>query len=114
VVCGAVIGIHLRHVLPPEHIKDDLRQIVNVATGVVATLAALVLGLIVASANGPFDARADDMGESSARSVVEEAHNANLRDQRTAQGVSRELLPEHNCSSSRAAKGRYGTGGLVH
>jgi hypothetical protein len=70
VVCGAVIGIFLRRVLPPEHMKDDTRQIVNVATGLVATLAALVLGLMVASAKSSFDARADDIRESSARIIM--------------------------------------------
>jgi hypothetical protein len=69
-VCGAVMGIYLRRVLPPEHMKDDTRQIVNVATGVVATLAALVLGLMVASAKSSFDARADDIRVSSTRIIM--------------------------------------------
>jgi hypothetical protein len=69
-VCGALLGIYLRRVLPPEHMKDDTRQIVNVATGLIATLAALVLGLMVASAKSSFDARADEVRESGARIIM--------------------------------------------
>jgi hypothetical protein len=70
VIAGALIGIYLRHVLPPDHIKDDTRQIVNVAIGLIATLAALVLGLMVASAKSSFDARADEVRESGARLIL--------------------------------------------
>src|SRR5437764_8014251 len=67
---GSLVGIYLRRVLPPDHIKDDTRQIVNVAIGLIATLAALVLGLMVASAKSSFDARADEVRESGARLVL--------------------------------------------
>ena len=67
---GALVGIYLRRVLPPDHVKDDTRQIVNVATGLIATLAALVLGLMVASAKSSFDARADEVRESGARLIL--------------------------------------------
>src|SRR5947208_11927813 len=67
---GSLVGIYLRRVLPPDHIKDDTRQIVNVAIGLIATLAALVLGLMVASAKSSFDARADEVRESGARIIM--------------------------------------------
>ena len=70
VMGGSLVGIYLRRVLPPDHIKDDTRQIVNVAIGLIATLAALVLGLMVASAKSSFDARADEVRESGARLVL--------------------------------------------
>jgi len=70
VMAGALIGIYLNRVLPPEHIKDETRQAVNMAVGVIATLAALVLGLMVASAKSSFDARADDIREIGARIIV--------------------------------------------
>jgi hypothetical protein len=89
VVCGAAIGIYLRRVLPPEHIRDDTRQIVNVASGLVATLAALVLGLMVASAKGSFDARADDIRESSTRVIM---LDRSLRQYGPETAETRELL----------------------
>jgi len=70
VVCGALLGMYLRHALPPDYLKDDTRQIVNVAIGLIATLAALVLGLMVASAKSSFDARADEIRESGARIIM--------------------------------------------
>jgi hypothetical protein len=69
-MAGALAGIYLNRALPPEHIKDETRQAVNVAVGVIATLAALVLGLMVASAKSSFDARADDIREIAARIIV--------------------------------------------
>ena len=70
VMAGALGGIYLRRMLPPDDIKDDTRQIANVATGLIATLAALVLGLMVASAKSSFDARADEIRESGARIIL--------------------------------------------
>jgi hypothetical protein len=70
VMAGALFGMWLRHVLPPEHMNDDTRQIVNVATGLIATLAALVLGLMVASAKSAFDARAEEVRDSGARLIM--------------------------------------------
>src|SRR5438552_18513959 len=70
VACGALLGMYLRRVLPPEYLKDDTRQIVNIAIGLIATLAALVLGLMVASAKSSFDARADEVRESGARIIM--------------------------------------------
>jgi hypothetical protein len=70
VMGGAIVGIYLRRVLPPDHIKEDTRQIVNVAIGLIATLAALVLGLMVASAKSSFDAHAEEVRESAARLIL--------------------------------------------
>src|SRR4029077_16259681 len=41
ILTGLLIGVYLHRVMPPDHMKDDTRQIVNVAIGLVATLAAL-------------------------------------------------------------------------
>ncbi len=70
VMSGALLGIYLNRVLPPEHIKDETRQAVNVATGIIATLAALVLGLMVASAKSSFDDRADEIRQIAARLFI--------------------------------------------
>ena len=69
-MAGALTGIYLNRVLPPEHIKDETRQAVNIAVGVIATLTALVLGLMVTSAKGSFDTRADDIREIASRIII--------------------------------------------
>jgi len=67
---GALAGIYLNPVLPPEHVKDETRQAVNIAVGIIATLAALVLGLMVTSAKSSFDTRASDVREIAARIII--------------------------------------------
>ena len=67
---GALIGIYLNRALPPEHVKSETRQAVNIAIGLISTLAALVLGLMVASAKSSFDARAEDIREIAARIII--------------------------------------------
>lgn len=53
---GAVLfGRILRHVLPDDHLSADSRDVVKLAMGLVATMAALVLGLLVSSAKGAYD-----------------------------------------------------------
>ena len=53
---GAVLGLLLSGLLPERHLRDNSRDTVKVATGMIATLAALVLGLLISSANTSFDA----------------------------------------------------------
>jgi hypothetical protein len=86
---GALVGIYLRRVLPSDHMKDDTRQIVNVAIGLIATLSALVLGLMVASAKSSFDARSAEVRESGARLIM---IDRSLRQYGPETGDTRELL----------------------
>ncbi len=54
-VGGALVGMLLRQVLPPHHLRDDSRDVLKLGAGVIATLTALVLGLLVGSAKSSFD-----------------------------------------------------------
>jgi hypothetical protein len=65
-----MFGVSLRRVLPAEHMSEQARNIVTIAIGLIATLSALVLGLLVASAKTSFDARNDEIKQSAARLVV--------------------------------------------
>jgi hypothetical protein len=53
---GALLGIWLRTVLPEHHFTADSRDTVKVGVGLIATMTALVLGLVTASAKSSFDA----------------------------------------------------------
>jgi ABC-type antimicrobial peptide transport system permease subunit len=55
---GALIGISLSRVLPKPHLSPETRTVVSVSMAVVGTLAALVLGLMLTTANSAFSARA--------------------------------------------------------
>src|SRR5215468_11962127 len=53
---GAVLlGRGLRRLLPQEHLSADSRDVIKLAIGLVATMSALVLGLLVSSAKGSYD-----------------------------------------------------------
>jgi hypothetical protein len=54
---GALIGMYLRRILPDSHLSTDSKDVVKMGTGLLATLSALVLGLMVASAKGSYDSQ---------------------------------------------------------
>jgi hypothetical protein len=66
---GAVAGMLLRRVLPDHHLRDDSRDVIKLATGLVGTMAALVLGLLVASAKGFYDAQTTEVTQMSANII---------------------------------------------
>ena len=53
---GALLGMWLRTVVPDHHLDAESRDVVKVGIGLVATMTALVLGLVTASAKSAFDA----------------------------------------------------------
>jgi len=63
---AALLGMYLRSVLPATHLSDESKDVVRLGTGLVATMAALVLGLLVASAKSSYDAQRDGLNEISA------------------------------------------------
>jgi hypothetical protein len=52
---AALLAVRLRAALPEHHLSADTKDTVKLAMGLVATMAALVLGLLVASAKGSYD-----------------------------------------------------------
>lgn len=53
---GALLGMWLSTALPQHHLTADSRDTVKVGIGLIATMTALVLGLVTASARNSFDA----------------------------------------------------------
>jgi len=54
---GAVLGVLLRRSLPDHHLDDHAREIVRLGAGLVGTIAALVLGLLINSASSSYEAQ---------------------------------------------------------
>lgn len=52
---SALLGSCVRERLPIHHLSDESVAVVKLATGLIATMSALVLGLLVSSAKGTFD-----------------------------------------------------------
>ena len=63
---GALVGIFLHAVLPQHHLSNETKDIVKLGMGLVGTMAALVLGLLVASAKGSYDAQSAELTQMSA------------------------------------------------
>jgi hypothetical protein len=67
---GALLGLALRTVLPQHHLSADTKDAVKMGAGLVATMAALVLGLLVASAKSSYDQQRNEMTEMSSKIVL--------------------------------------------
>ncbi|MGB8771375.1 MAG: hypothetical protein WCC92_17285 [Candidatus Korobacteraceae bacterium] len=52
---GAVLGMVIHFRLPDVHLQPNSKEVVRLAMGLVATMVALVLGLLIASAKGFYD-----------------------------------------------------------
>jgi len=61
VMGGALLGAYVRSHLPKHHLEGDTRDIVKAGIGILATLSALVLGLIIASAKSSFDTKTEEV-----------------------------------------------------
>jgi len=67
VLGGAALGMFVRSVLPQNHLSADTKDTVKLAMGLVATMTALVLGLLVASAKGSYDAQRNQLIQMAAK-----------------------------------------------
>ena len=54
---GAMLGMLLRNLLPKHHLAPESMEVVKLGAGLIATMAALVLGLMLASAKSSYDAQ---------------------------------------------------------
>jgi hypothetical protein len=70
VSAGALLGMLLRVVLPEHQLSADSRDAVKLGMGLVATMAALVLGLLTASAKTSFDLQSTELTDMSSKIVV--------------------------------------------
>ena len=60
----------LRSILPNDHLSGDSKDVVKLGMGLVATMAALVLGLLIASAKGSFDTQSSELTDMSSRIIL--------------------------------------------
>jgi len=51
---GAFAGWKLRTLVPAQHLTEETKSLVSVSTAIVATVSALVLGLLISNANSSF------------------------------------------------------------
>jgi hypothetical protein len=66
---GTLLGMLLRAVLPERHLSAESKDVVKLGMGLIGTMTALVIGLMVASAKSSFDAQRAGMAQLSGNIV---------------------------------------------
>jgi hypothetical protein len=67
---GALVGVALRPRLSERHLQPDSKDVVKMAAGLIGTLAALVLGLLIASAKSSFDQKTGQVRQMTAKIIL--------------------------------------------
>src|SRR5499427_10927472 len=66
-IAAVLVGRAIRSLLPGEHVTSDSRDAIKLAMGLVATMSALVLGLLVSSAKGSYDTERSEVIQMAAK-----------------------------------------------
>lgn len=67
---GVLLGMLLRALLPEKHLSGETKDLVKLGMGLIGTMTALVLGLLIASAKGSFDAQRNGLTQLSANLIL--------------------------------------------
>jgi hypothetical protein len=120
---GALLGAAVRPLLSERHLQPDSKDVVKIATGLIGTLAALVLGLLIASAKTSFDQKVSQVRQLTATIIIvlddllgqygPEAASVRTRLRQSipplaiASGMSKRERPAIRFNSSRAPNHRH-------
>jgi len=114
---GALIGLGLQRLLPKHHLSKESQDVIKLGAGVVATVAALVLGLLVSSAKSSFDAMNARIIQLSASAIIldhtlaeygPEAKQAREQLRVSLETVVRDVWPEERTGVSATAAIEHG------
>ena len=115
---GALLGMFLRAVLPEHHLSAESKDIIKLWMGLVGTISAFVLGLLIASAMGSYNTQRSELTQMSTNVILldgvlaqygpetKEARGLLRRDVATA--LDRIWLKKSSQSSEEPAKGWTG------
>jgi hypothetical protein len=67
---GALFGFFVQSLLPDHHLTTESRDVVKLGAGVIATVAALVLGLLVGSAKNTLDEMEAEVMQTAVKAMV--------------------------------------------
>ncbi|MGH6869662.1 MAG: DUF4239 domain-containing protein, partial [Methylocella sp.] len=74
--------------LPDDHLSDDSKDVIKLVMGLIATMAALVLGLLIASANSSYETQSGELRQVSATIVALDGFLAQLGRKRANHVIS--------------------------
>jgi hypothetical protein len=109
---GALIGIFLRSALSEHQVSAETKDVLRLGTGLITLIAALVLGLLIASAKSAYDAQSSQVREITANILLTdlllarygpETHTARDRLRRLAAVLADKLWREHGSGDDRMA-----------
>jgi hypothetical protein len=69
-LAGIILGSLLRSALPRHHLDKDSQDVVRLGVGLIATMAALVVGLLIASAKSSFDTESSQVKQMTADMIL--------------------------------------------
>jgi hypothetical protein len=69
ILSGVLVGLLLHNLLPAQHLQDESKDAIKLGAGMIATVSALVLGLLVASAKSSFDSSEEAIMQSAAKII---------------------------------------------
>src|SRR6266571_3227990 len=67
---GTLLGMFVRNRLPGHHLTGDTKEVVRLGTGLIGTIAALVLGLLIASASSTYETQSSQVKQLTASIVL--------------------------------------------
>jgi len=116
---GTLLGMVLRAVIPEQHLTDESRDVVKLGMGLIGTMTALVLGLMIASAKSSFDTQRIGVSQLAANIILLDRalthYGTETKDLREILRTSlsdmiQHIWPAEN-STSGQAEGKPGTEG---
>src|SRR5277367_287078 len=67
---GALAGMGFQRVLPQNQLGPDAKDVIRLATGLLVTMTALVLGMLVSTANSSYQERKNELAEMGSNFVL--------------------------------------------
>lgn len=93
-VCsGALLGMLLRERLPEHHLSAESKDVVKLAMGLIGTMTALVLGLLIGAAKSSYDAQRNGVAQLAANIILLDRNLAHYgKDAQSARELVRESV----------------------
>ena len=107
---GTLLGMCLRGVVPEHHFTEDTKDVIKLGMGLIATMAALVLGLVIATAKSSYDTQNSAVKNTAAQILLLDhvlakygAETKEARDllRRTVASRLEAIWPEHRSQRPR-------------
>jgi len=67
---GALLGMALHTILPEQHLSSDSKDVIKLGMGLIATMSALVLALLISSAKGSYDTQRNELTQAAAKIIL--------------------------------------------